>query len=66
MDDCDLNNKPILKVQDNLSAIKKDIQIIKTDLSYIKNKLKSISEAKEKQMIKEVQASQDGWWFYPK
>tara|TARA_R110000744_G_scaffold72271_1_gene145226 strand:+ start:47 stop:235 length:189 start_codon:yes stop_codon:yes gene_type:complete len=61
MDDSDVNIKPILKVEDILSTIKKDIQIIKSDLSYIKNKLK---ENREAENLKEDQTKQDGWFLW--
>lgn len=57
------SQKPIELISENLKLLSEDIKHIRNDVAYIKNKLKLILDERDKVMIKQVQASQDGWWF---
>ena len=60
------SQKPIELISENLKLLSEDIKHIRNDVAYIKNKLKLILDERDKDMIKQVQASQDGWWFSTK
>lgn len=60
----DTKKPPIVKVAEDIRILTKEIKLIRNDLSYIKIRLDSLIKEKEKNQIKEVQASQDGWFLW--
>ena len=45
------------------NTMKSDVKEIKTDLQYIKERIKLMNEQRDKNIIKEVQAKQEGWFL---
>tara|TARA_R110000851_G_scaffold258693_2_gene411155 strand:- start:616 stop:831 length:216 start_codon:yes stop_codon:yes gene_type:complete len=61
---CKMETTKLFLIQENLVIINKDVKNMKDDLSYIKNKIKILHDNKEKEYIKDVQTTQDGWFIW--
>tara|TARA_R110000824_G_scaffold74823_16_gene190123 strand:- start:390 stop:593 length:204 start_codon:yes stop_codon:yes gene_type:complete len=57
------NNELLESILDMSNTMKSDVKEIKTDLQYIKERIKLMNEQRDKNIIKEVQAKQEGWFL---
>ena len=56
--------KPIDEVRDSIRIINRDIKIMQNDIKYIIHKIDLLNGEREKEIIKDLNMQQDGWFLF--